>query len=127
LHIGTFSLLDFAHLKVEVATLGEIKLVDIEFNKHDLQNIVGNHMSNCNMKIYEHEESPQDKIFRGARSYQEVLDRIQVMTQDKMAKFYNFQKHRRNGIPKVLQGVTLTPPATQKTRTRGLEIGSSSG
>jgi hypothetical protein len=63
LHIGTFSLLDFDHSKVEAMTLGEIKLVDIEFKKHDPQNIVGNHMANCNMKIYEHEDSPQDEIF----------------------------------------------------------------
>jgi hypothetical protein len=33
--IGTFSLLDFGHLKVEVVALEEIKLVDIEFKKHN--------------------------------------------------------------------------------------------
>jgi hypothetical protein len=74
LHIGMFSLLDFGHSKVEAVTLGEIKLVDIEFKKHDLQKIVGNHMASCNLKIYEHEYSPQDEIFLGVRSYQEVLN-----------------------------------------------------
>jgi hypothetical protein len=55
-------------------TLGEIKLIDIEFKNRDLQNIIGNHMASCNLKRYEHEDSPQDEIFRGARSYQEVLN-----------------------------------------------------
>jgi hypothetical protein len=56
--IGTFSLLDFGHLKVEAAVLEEIKLVNIKFKNHGPQNIIGNHMANCNMKRYEHEESP---------------------------------------------------------------------
>jgi hypothetical protein len=44
-----------------------------------------------------------------------------------MAEFYNFQKHRRNGLPKVLQGETPTPPATQQMEIQGLVIGISSG
>jgi hypothetical protein len=63
LHIGTFSLLDFGHSKVEAVALGEIKLVNIKFKKHVPQNIIGNHMANCNLKRCEHEESPQDEIF----------------------------------------------------------------
>jgi hypothetical protein len=35
LQVGMFSLLDFGHLKVEAATLEDIKLVNIEFKKHD--------------------------------------------------------------------------------------------
>ena len=35
LSIGSFSLLDFGHSRVEAATLEEIKLVSIEFKKHD--------------------------------------------------------------------------------------------
>jgi hypothetical protein len=50
LDIGMFSLLDFGHSKVEAMALGEIKLIDIEFNKHDLQKIIGKHMARCNMK-----------------------------------------------------------------------------
>jgi hypothetical protein len=76
LQIGAFSLLDFGHSKVEVAALEEIKLVRIEFKKHDPQKVVGNHMANCNLKRYEHEDSPQDEIFRGVRSYPEVLSRV---------------------------------------------------
>jgi hypothetical protein len=73
LSIGSFSLLDFGHSKVEDATLEETKLVNIEFNKNDPQRVVGNHMASFNLKKYEHEESPHDEMFRGVRSYQEVL------------------------------------------------------
>jgi hypothetical protein len=58
-----FSLLDLNHLKVEAATMEEIKLVNIEFKNHDPLKIVGNHMALCNLKRYEHEYSPQDKVF----------------------------------------------------------------
>jgi hypothetical protein len=49
--------------------LEEIKLVSIEFKTNDLQKVLGNRMASYNLKMYEHEDSPQDKIFRGARSY----------------------------------------------------------
>jgi hypothetical protein len=52
LSIGSFSLLDFVHSKMEAATLEEIKLVNIEFKKHDPQRVVGNHMASCNLKNY---------------------------------------------------------------------------
>jgi hypothetical protein len=70
-----FSLLDFGHSKVEVAALEDVKLVDIEFKRHDPQKIVENHLAQYNLKKYVHENSPQDEIFRGARSYEEVLDK----------------------------------------------------
>jgi hypothetical protein len=76
LQVGMFSLLDFGHSKVEAATLEDIKLVNIEFKKHDPQKIVTNHLALYNLKRYEHEDSPQDEIFRGVRSYQEVLSRV---------------------------------------------------
>jgi hypothetical protein len=63
LQIGTFSILDFDHSKVEVTTLEEINLVSIEFKKHDPQKVMGNHMASYNLKRYEHEDSPQDDIF----------------------------------------------------------------
>jgi hypothetical protein len=53
----------FRPFKVEAAALGEIKLVDIEFKKHDPHKIIGNHMASCNLKRYEHEDSPQDEMF----------------------------------------------------------------
>jgi hypothetical protein len=43
--IGSFSLLYFGHSKVEATTLEEIKLVNIEFKKHDPYSVVGNHMA----------------------------------------------------------------------------------
>jgi hypothetical protein len=97
-----FSLLDFGHSKVEVAALEEIKLVNIEFKKHNPMKIVGNHIILYNLKIYEHEDSPQDEVFQRERSYQEVLSRVQALAPEKLAKFYNFQKHPRNSLPKVL-------------------------
>jgi hypothetical protein len=87
---------------VEVASLEEIKLVNIEFKKHDPQKVMGNHMASFNLKRYEHEESPHDEMFRGARSYQEVLSQVQALPPSEMVEFYNFQKHRRSGLPKVL-------------------------
>jgi hypothetical protein len=53
-----FSLLDFRHSKVEPAALEDIKLVNIEFKKHDPHKIVGNHMALYNLRRYEHEDSP---------------------------------------------------------------------
>jgi hypothetical protein len=109
-----FSLSHFGHSKVEPMTLKEIKLVYIEFKKHDSQKIMGNHMASCNLKIYEHEDSPHDDIFRGERSYREVLSQFQTLAPDQLVEFYNFQRHRRNGLPKVLQGEIPKPPATQE-------------
>jgi len=43
-----------------------------------------------------------------------------------MVDFYNFQKHQRSGLPKVLQGENLMSPATQQTETQNLEAESSS-
>jgi hypothetical protein len=40
-----FSLLDFGHSKVEVAGLEDVKLVDIEFKRHDPQKIMENHLA----------------------------------------------------------------------------------
>jgi hypothetical protein len=88
-----FSLLDFGHSKVEAVALRDINLVNIEFKKHDPRKIVGKHMDLYNLKIYKHEDSPWDGIFRGERSYQEVLSRVQIMAPDKLVEFYNFQRH----------------------------------
>jgi len=57
-------------------TLEEMKLVDIEFKKHDPHKVVGNHMESCGLKRYEHEDSPHDDIFRGERSYSEFLSQV---------------------------------------------------
>jgi hypothetical protein len=82
LHVGRFSLLNFGHSKVEAATLEEVKLVDVELRRHDPYQIVGNHLAQCNMKTYEHEDSPCDDIFKGIKAYEEVLDRVQASPPD---------------------------------------------
>jgi hypothetical protein len=69
IHIRAYSLLDFGHAKVEAMTLEEMKLVDIEFKKHDPSKVVSNHLTSCGLKRYEHEDSPHDEIFQGVRSY----------------------------------------------------------
>jgi hypothetical protein len=56
-------LLDFGHAKAEDMDLEELKLVDIEFKKHDPSKVVRNHLASCGFKRYEHEDSPHDEIF----------------------------------------------------------------
>jgi hypothetical protein len=68
IHIGAYSLLYFFHAKDEAIFLEEMKTVDIEFKKHDPSRVVTNHLASCGLKRYEHEDSPHDEIFQGARS-----------------------------------------------------------
>jgi hypothetical protein len=117
--IGKFSLLNLGHSKVEVAALEEVKLVDLEHRKHDPYQIVGNHLAHCNMKAYEHEKSPCDDMFKGARTYEEVLDKVQTLSPDLQTNFLTFQRHRRSGFPKVLQGESTTPPPAQESTPPG--------
>jgi hypothetical protein len=70
----------------------DVKLVDIEFKRHDPHKIVENHLAQFNMKIYVHENSPYDEIFRGFKSYEEVQDRFQTLPPDQQAWFYQFSK-----------------------------------
>jgi hypothetical protein len=119
--IGRFSLLNLGHSKVEATTLEDIKLVDLELRKHDPYQIVGNHLAHCNMKTYEHEDSPCDDIFKGARAYEEILERVQALPPDLQTNFLAFQKHRRSGLPKILQGESITPPSEQEKIPPGFE------
>jgi hypothetical protein len=112
IHIGTYSLLDFGHAKTEALTLEEMKLVDIEFKKHDPIKVVSNHMASCGLKRYENEDSPHDEIFQGVRSYFEVLSRIQALLPEDMVDFYKFQEHQRSYLPKFLQGRASKPSGT---------------
>jgi hypothetical protein len=96
LQFGMFSLLDFGHSKVEATALEDVKLVDIEFKRHDPQKIVENHLAQYNLKTYMHENSPHDEIFRGARSYEELLNIVQALSLDQWAIFFSFQNPRRN-------------------------------
>jgi hypothetical protein len=63
IHLNTYSLLDFRHAKAEAMALEDIKLIHVEFKKHDPHRIMGNHMASCGLKSYEHEHSPHDNIF----------------------------------------------------------------
>jgi hypothetical protein len=94
IQVGMFTLLDFGHSKVEAVALEDVKLVDIEFKKHDPHKIVENHLAQFNMKRYIHENSPYDEMFRGVRSYEEVQRRFQTLPPDQQAGFLSFQKHR---------------------------------
>jgi hypothetical protein len=110
IQVGMFTLLDFGHSKVEAAALEDIKLVDIEFKKHDPHKIVENHMDQFNMKRYMHKNFLYDEIFRGVRSYEEVQNKFLTLPPDQQAGFLRFHKHRRNNLPKILQGESIAMP-----------------
>jgi hypothetical protein len=76
-------------------------------------------MSHCGMKAYEHEESPRDDIFKGAKTYEEVLGRVQTLPSYLQTSFLTFQRHRQSGFPKVLQGEATTPPPEQENTPLG--------
>jgi hypothetical protein len=113
IQVGVFSLSDFGHAKVEASALEDIKLVDIEYKRHDPHRVVENHLAQFNMKRYIHEDSPYDDIFRGVRSYDEVVSRFQNLPQDQQLGFLSFQKHRRNNLPKILQEEQKLNPTSQ--------------
>jgi hypothetical protein len=116
IQVGMFTLLDFCHTKVEAAALEDVKLVDIEFKIHDPHKVVENHLAQFKMKRYIHEESPYDEVLRGARSYEEVQNRFQTLPPDQHASFLIFQKHRRNNLPKILQGYSRPIPSSQEAK-----------
>jgi hypothetical protein len=89
-HIGKFSLLNLGHSRVEAKALKEMKLVNIEYKRHDPYQLVNIHLIHCNMKAYEHEESPWDDVFKGTKSYKEVLERVQTMLSDLQVSFQTF-------------------------------------
>jgi hypothetical protein len=63
IHLNYYSLLDFRHAKAEATSLEDLNLVSIEYKKHDPQRVVSNHLENCGLKRFEHENSPSDDIF----------------------------------------------------------------
>jgi hypothetical protein len=106
--LNSYSLLDFRHAKAEAATLEDLSLVSIEYKRHDPQKIASAHLSNCGLKNFEHECSPLDDIFRGARSYGEVIVRIRSLAPEDMASVLKFQEHRKICLPAVLGGLGLS-------------------
>jgi hypothetical protein len=116
-----FFLLGFSHSKVEVASLNDVRLVYIEFKRHDPQENVENHLAQFNMKIYVHEISSYDEIFKGVKSYEEVQDRFQTFPPDQQTSFINFQRHRWNSLPKILQGEHVVTPFSQEAKSMDSE------
>jgi hypothetical protein len=102
IRLDSYSLLDFGHAKAEATALEDLNLVSIEYKKHDPQRVVSNHLANCGLKRFEHENSPPDDIFQGARSYEEVLARIRSLAPKDTAAVLKFQEHRRSCLPVVL-------------------------
>jgi hypothetical protein len=104
IHLNSYSLLDFGHAKAEAAALEDLNLVSIEYKKHDPQRVMSNHLASCGLKRFEHKNSPLDDIFRGARSYAEILAQIQTLAPEERANVMKFQEHRRSCLPAVLRG-----------------------
>jgi hypothetical protein len=102
--LNTYSLLDFRHAKDEVAALEDIKLVHIEFKKHDPHRVMSNPLASCGLKRFEHENSPHDDIFRAAKSYAKVLARIQALSPEERVYVLKFQEHWQSFLPPVLRG-----------------------
>jgi hypothetical protein len=107
IRMNSYSLLDFGHAKAEAAALEDLKLASIEIKKHDPQKVVSNHLAHVGLKRFEHENSPSDDIFRGAKSYEEVLARIQSLAPEDTAAVLRFQEHRRRCLPTVLGGLAI--------------------
>jgi hypothetical protein len=106
---------------VEAKALKEMKLVNIEYKRHDPYQLVNKHLIHCNMKAYEHEESPWDDVFKGTKPYKEVLERVQTLSSNIQVIFQTFQKHRCSGLPQVIQGEEITLPQEQESVPPGLE------
>jgi hypothetical protein len=118
IHLHSYSLLDFKHAKAEATALEDLKLVHVEFKKHDPQRVVSNHLASCGLKRFEHENSPSDDIFRGTRSYAEVSARIQALAPEERADVLKFQEHRQSCLPPVLRGEN---PITVEVQQKGAE------
>jgi hypothetical protein len=117
-HLNSYSLLDFGHAKAKAAALEDLKLVLIEYKKHYLQRVISNHLASCGLKRFEHENSPSDEIFRGARTYAEILARIQTLAPEERADVLKFQEHRRSCLPAVLRGEN---PSTAEMKQKYVE------
>jgi hypothetical protein len=108
IRFNSYSLLDFGHAKAEAAALEDLSLASIEVKKHDPQRVVSNHLAHCGLKRFEHENSPSDDVFHGARSNKEVLNRIHSLAPEDTTSVLKFQEHRRRSLPVVLGGLGIS-------------------
>ena len=119
IHLSSYSLLDFGHTKAKAAALEDLKLVHVEFKKHDPWRVISNHLASCGLKRFEHENSPSDDIFRGMRSYAEVLARIQALAPKERADVLKFQEHRWSFLTPVLRGENPITAEVQQKEAEG--------
>jgi hypothetical protein len=98
-----------------------VKLVDIEHRKYDPYQVISRHFIHCNLKVYEHEASIYDDVFKDVKSYEEVLNRVHAMPPNSQIGFTSFQSHGRSFLPKSLQGEISTPPPEQEGPPPGFE------
>jgi hypothetical protein len=98
-YIVNFSLLNLGHSKVEAESLEEVKLVNIEHRKYDPCQVISRHFTQCNLKVYEHEISVYDDIFKNVKSYEEVLRKVQVMPPNSQTGFASYRSHRKKCLP----------------------------
>jgi hypothetical protein len=63
IRLNSYSLLDFRHAKAKTVALKDLNLVSIEYKKHDPQRVVSNHLANCGLKRFEHENAPLGRRF----------------------------------------------------------------
>jgi hypothetical protein len=119
IHLHSYSLLDFGHAKDEAAALEDLKLVHVEFKKHDPHRVISNHLANFRLKRFEHENSPPANIFRDMRSYAKVLAWIQALAPKERADVLKFQEHRRSFLPPILWGGNPITVEVQQKKVEG--------
>jgi hypothetical protein len=64
---------------------------------------VETHLAQHKLKKYVHEISPQDEIFRGDRSYEEVLNKVQTLSPN----IYIKQREARSSRDKFQEAILL--------------------
>jgi hypothetical protein len=107
---------------VEVESLEEIKLVNIEHKNHDPYQVVNKHLIHCGMKAYEHERSIYDDMFIEVKTYEEVLNRVRALPLDLQTSFMTFRIHWQCCLPNILQDESTTPPPDQEGPPPSFEI-----
>jgi hypothetical protein len=66
------------------------------------------------MKAYEHEESPWDDMFKGTKTYKEVLERVQTLSSGLEASFQPFKSIDGVVCPKYYKEKQSPSPRSKK-------------